>query len=125
MANFYGQKSIANIQKPWIIVGQQSKRYSRIDEPLYELYNGTLWEHYEFKSIQKSKELGKTQGDEMKWLPRVLRNFYKRRGNFEKITLFAMTEAEMSYNELPKDLARVANVSKLILDTYEVRFDSI
>ena len=63
-------------------------------------------------------------GKELKWLlPKVSRNLYERRGNFENITLLAMTEAELSYNELPKDLASIANISKIIPNTFEVKFD--
>ena len=101
--------------------GNQSQKYSRIDEPLYELENGALWEHFEFKSIRKSRELAKLYGNELKWAPNVPKNFFERRGNFENITLLAMTEAELSYNELPKDLKEVANVSELIPNTYEVK----
>ena len=118
---FYGQKANRNIQNPWIIVGNQSQKYSRIDEPLYELENGALWEHFEFKSMRKSRELAKLYGNELKWAPNVPKNFFERRGNFENITLLAMTEAELSYNELPKDLKEVANVSELIPNTYEVK----
>ena len=65
-------------------------------------------------------------GKELKWLlPKVSRNLYDRRGNFENITLLAMTEAELSYNELPNDLASIANISKIIPNTFEVRFDTI
>ena len=118
--NFYGQKANRNIQNPWIIVGKQSQKYSRIDEPLYELENGVLWEHFEFKSIRKSRELAKLYGNELKWAPNVPKKFFERRGNFENLTLLAMTEAELSYNELPKELKEVANVSELIPNTYEV-----
>ena len=121
MSNLYGRKFSKNFQKPWIIVGQRSGKFSRIDEPLYELENGTVWENYEFKTIRKSRELAKIQGKEVKWLPRVVKKFYKRRGNFDNITLLAMTDTELSYNELPKNFAKDIDVSKDIPDTYEVR----
>ena len=41
-----------NLHKPWVIVGKQIERYSQINQPLYFLENGTLYEQYEFKSMK-------------------------------------------------------------------------
>ena len=41
-----------NLHKPWVIVGQQIERYSQINQPLYFLENGTLYEQFEFKSMK-------------------------------------------------------------------------
>ena len=87
--------------------------------------NETLWEHFEFKTIKRSVKLATFNGKEMKWLSDVSTNLYERRGDFENITLLAMTEAELAYIELPKNLASIANISKVIPDTYEVRLNSI
>ena len=102
-------------------MGKQTQKYSRIDEPLYELDNGTLWEHYKFKSIQKSTKLATLQGNYLKWLENIPKNLYERRGNLENITLFAMTEYETSYNILPSNLKEVANVSEEVSNSYEVK----
>ena len=47
----YGLKDHAMIQKPWLIVGKTIKKYSRIDEELFVLENGTLLEYFELKSM--------------------------------------------------------------------------
>ena len=41
-----------NLHKPWVIVGKQNGRYSQINQPLYFLENGTLYEQFEFKSMK-------------------------------------------------------------------------
>ena len=41
-----------NLHKPWVIVGKQKERYSQINQPLYFLDNGTLYEQFEFKSMK-------------------------------------------------------------------------
>ena len=41
-----------NLHKPWVIVGKQIERYSQINQPLYFLENGTLYEQFEFKSMK-------------------------------------------------------------------------
>ena len=41
-----------NLHKPWVIVGKQIERYSQINQPLYFLENGTLYEKFEFKSLK-------------------------------------------------------------------------
>ena len=41
-----------NLHKPWVIVGKHIERYSQINQPLYFLENGTLYEQYEFKSMK-------------------------------------------------------------------------
>ena len=48
------------------------------------------------------------------------KNFYKRRGNFENIVLIAMTGEDMSFNELPNNWKSVANISKIVPNSYEV-----
>ena len=120
---FYGQTGYANIQKTWIVVvvDKNLSKYSRIDEPLYLLRNGTLFEHYEFKSIRKMSPLGNITNNIFKWNENIQKNFYDRRGNFENITLITVTEAYSMYNQLPKNLENIANVSKIVPNTYEVR----
>ena len=41
-----------NLHKPWVIVGKQIEKYSQINEPLYFLENGTLYEQFEFKNMK-------------------------------------------------------------------------
>ena len=118
--NFYNKRPQRLIQKPWIIISDQSKIFSRIDEPLYHLNKGTLWEHYKFKSISKSVVIGKISGNQFKFISNTTTNIYERRGNFENITLTAMTEAYQSYVELPRPLEKIANVSDTIPNSYEV-----
>ena len=48
--NFY--ELPMNIYKPWVIIGKQIKRHSQINQPLYFLENGTLYEKFEFKSLK-------------------------------------------------------------------------
>ena len=64
--------------------------------------------------------MGRISGNEFKLVADMTKNFYERRGNFENITLMAMTEAEVSYIELPKDLEKIATVSETIPNSYEV-----
>ena len=117
----YGQNDLANIRKPWIIVDKKVIKYSRIDEPLYSLDNGTLWEHYELKSMRKSNALASFHGNEIMWNSNLPKNFLERRGNFENITLLGMTETELTFNQLPNDLQNVANISEKMPNAYDVR----
>ena len=41
-----------NLYKPWVIIGKKIKRHSQINQPLYFLENGTLYEKFEFKSLK-------------------------------------------------------------------------
>ena len=48
--NFY--ELPMNLYKPWVIIGKKIKRHSQINQPLYFLENGTLYEKFEFKSLK-------------------------------------------------------------------------
>ena len=48
--NFY--ELPMNLYKPWVIIGKQIKSHSQINQPLYFLENGTLYEKFEFKSLK-------------------------------------------------------------------------
>ena len=41
-----------NLHKPWVIVGKEIERYSQINQPLYFLENGTVYEKFEFKTMK-------------------------------------------------------------------------
>ena len=41
-----------NLHKPWIVFGTQIEKYSQINQPLYFLDNGTLYEQLQFKSLK-------------------------------------------------------------------------
>jgi hypothetical protein len=41
-----------NLHKPWVIVGKEIERYSQINQPLYFLENGTVYEQFECKSMK-------------------------------------------------------------------------
>ena len=41
-----------NLHKPWIVFGTQIEKYSQINQPLYFLDNGTLYEQFQFKSFK-------------------------------------------------------------------------
>ena len=41
-----------NLHKPWIVFGTQIEKYSQINQPLYFLDNGTLYEQFKFKSLK-------------------------------------------------------------------------
>ena len=103
-----------------MIVGKTKIKYSRIDEPLYFLDNGILSERYELKSIRKSNVLATIDSNELKWNSNKARNFFERRGNFENITLFAVTDAYALYNQLPENFKDIAPISNVIHNTYEV-----
>ena len=119
IARFYGLKDHA-IQKPWIIVGKPIKKYSRIDEKLFVLENGTLSEYFELKSIRKNNVLGGFIHNEFKWNSYMPRSLFERRGNFDNITLVAVTDAWATINILPNNFEKVAPVSKIVPNTYEV-----
>ena len=118
---FYDQIRSAHIQKPWIIIGKQPENYFPINVPLYFLKNEMLWEHYELKSMKFHNSLGRLDGEQFIWNQNVAQNFFERRGNFNNITLFGMTDTELTYTQLPKDLEKTENQSKIISETYEVK----
>ena len=119
---FFGQNTFANVQKPWILVVKELEKYSRIDELIFFLENKTLWEQYEFKSIKKANILANQQDDgEFKWNQKYSKNFLERRGNFENVKLITMTESWLALTQLPGNLDEIANISKEVPDSYEVR----
>ena len=120
-SKFYDQITSARSQKPWIIIDKKQEKYSPIDVPLYFLENEMLWEHYRLKSMRKRKYLGRLSGEQFIWNQNISQNFFERRGNFNNITLFGMTDTELTYNQLPKDLEKTENSSKIISETYEVK----
>ena len=121
-SQFFGQNSYSNIQKPWILVVKELEKYSRIDEPIFFLKNKTLWENYEFKSMKKTNVLATQQDNgEFKWMEKYSKNFLERRGNFENINLVSMTDSYMAFTQLPRNLDEIANISKKVLDSFEVR----
>ena len=121
-SQFFGQNTYANIQKPWIFVVKELEKYSRIDEPVFFLKNKTLWENHEFKSMKKTNILANQQNDgEFKWNEKYSKNFLERRGNFESINLISMTDSYMAFTQLPRNLDEIANISKKVPDSYEVR----
>ena len=119
--SFNQTKFASNILKPWIIAGDVERKYAPIDKPLYTLINGALWEHFELKTMQKTNRLGRLYGKEFKWKENMPQNFYERRGNFENVTLIAMTTKEMSYVTLLKDWKSPVNKSQVVSDSYEVK----
>ena len=72
---------------------------------------------------RKSNVLATIDNNELKWNSNKARNFFERRGNFENITLFAVTDAYSGgsmYNQFPKNLKEIAPNSDLVPNTYEV-----
>ena len=121
-AQFFDQNTHANIKKPWILVGKKLEKYSQIDQLIFFLENKTLWERYEFKSMKKANILAIQQDDgEFKWNQKYSENFLERRGNFENTKLIAMTESWLALTQLPRNLDEIANISKKVPDSYEVR----
>ena len=121
-AKFFGQNTFTNVQKPWILVVKELEKYSRIDEPIFFLENKTLWEYYGFKSMKKANILANLQDDgEFKWNQKYSKNFLERRGNFENIKLITMTDSYLAFTQLPRNLDEIANISKEVPDSYEVR----
>ena len=118
---FQDQITSAHINKPWIIVDNQPKKYTPIDVPLYFLENEMLWEHYELKSMRFHNSLGRLDGEQFIWNRNISPNFFERRGNFNNITLFGMTDATITFNQLPTDLEKTESPSKEISETYEVK----
>ena len=111
---------MSKIERPWIIDGEVKQIYSRIDKPLYTLTNGTLFEHFELMTIQRSNTLGIIVENNFIWNENISNDFYERRGNFENLTLIAMTDEEKSYNQLPKNWKSLANVSNILPKSFEV-----
>ena len=104
------------------MVVNELEKYSRIDEPIFFLENKTLLEHYGFKSLKKVNILANQQDDgEFKWNQKYSKIFLERRGNFENIKLITMTDISTSSTQLPRNLDEIANISKEVPDSYEVR----
>ena len=92
--------------------------YSRIDEPLYVLDNGTLYENYEIKFIKVSNILSRKFGNNYRWAEDMNKDFFQRRGNFHGITLFDMVDSWIANNNFPSE--KLNNLSDVIPNTYEV-----
>ena len=80
-----------------------------------------LWEHYELKSLRLHNSLGRLDAEQFIWNQNIYPNFFERRGNFNDITLFGITDAETTFNQLPKDLEKTEKPSKEVSETYEVK----
>ena len=117
ISDFHHKNIRQKLQKPWIIIGQQIHKYSQIDEPLYFLKNGLLFEHYEFKSLRKTNLLGEVNNNEFIWNENIKTNLFERRGNFENLTLIAVTEHDRTFTDFPPNMA---NVSGIVPKTVEV-----
>ena len=120
-SKFQDQITSGHINKPWIIINNQRRKYFPIDVPLYFLENKMLWEHYELKYMRKSNYLGRFNGKTFTWNQNISQHFFERRGNFNNITLFGMTESELTFNQLPTDLKEIEKPSKEMSDSYEVK----
>ena len=119
--SFFGEKKINKISKPWIIIGRQLNEYSRIDEPVYVLDdNNVLWEQYGFKSLKKRNELGRVNGNVFQWNEDMPVNIWDRRGNFDNLTLIAVTESGLTCNFLPNNLEKSEDVSNIVSNSFEV-----
>ena len=119
--SFFWEKKNTKISKPWIITGRQLNEYSRIDEPVYVLDdNNVLWEQYKFKSLKKSNELGRVNGNVFQWNEDMPVNTWDRRGNFDNLTLIAVTESGLTCNFLPNDLEKSEDISNIVSNSFEV-----
>ena len=108
------------MRRPWIIVSDSFNSYSQINEPFYVLNNGSIWEQYEFKSLKKIEYLASIKKEEFQWNKNVTRSFFERRGNFENQTLIGITEAFGTSNIFPEEWKKLANLSNIVPNTYEV-----
>ena len=108
------------MRRPWIIVSDSFNSYSQINEPFYVLNNGSIWEQYEFKSLKKIEYLATIKKEEFQWNKNVTRSFFERRGNFENQTLIGITEAFGTTNIFPKEWKKLAKLSNIVPNTYEV-----
>ena len=119
--SFFWEKKNTKISKPWIITGRQVNEFSRIDEPVYVLdYNNVLWEQYEFKSLKKSNELGRVNGNVFQWNEDMPVNIWDRRGNFDNLMLIAVTESGLTCNFLPNNLEKSDDISNIVPNSFEV-----
>ena len=117
ISDFHHKNICQKLQKPWVIIGQQIHKYSQIDEPLYYLKNGLLFEHYEFKSLRRTNVLGQFNNNEFVWNENIKTNLFERRGNFENLTLIGVTEHDRTFTDFPPNLV---NVSTIVPKTVEV-----
>ena len=107
--------------KPWLFYFLNHfdyTKYSTIDSQVYFMTNNSIWENYEFQSLRKRTLLIKISENKFSWKSEVKQNFFDRRGNFENITLFAMTASDMSNNIYPREMP--GNLSSAIENAYEV-----
>ena len=117
ISDFHRENRCQKLQKPWIFISEQIHKYSQIDESLYFLKNGLLFEHYEFKSLRKTNVLGKINDNEFIWNKNTKTHLFERRGNFENLTLIAVTEHDRTFTDFPPNMA---NVSGIVPKTVEV-----
>ena len=117
ISDFHHKNRHQKLQKPWIFISEQIHKYSQIDEPLYFLKNGTLFEHFELKSLRKTNVLGEVNNNEFIWNENIKTNLFERRGNFENLTLIAVTEHDRTFTDFPPN---IANVSGIVPKTVEV-----
>lgn len=122
--HFFGRNRNSRISKPWVFVGNPTSNYCGIDEPIYYMNNGSLFEQYKFKSLKKRNELGRVNGKSFQWNKGVPKNIWERRGNFEDLTIIAMTDTYGDCNFFPNDSENFTmnsmNTSNIVPDTFEV-----
>ena len=116
--NLYEVSSL--LKKPWIIVGEVKDTYSRIDKPLYVLENETLWEQFQFKHLKRKNELAEINGNKILWNSDHTKSFLDRRGDFGNVSLIGMTETWKYLLELPDEWEKIAKVSSIVENTFEV-----
>ena len=104
-----------------LLSGKPKQTHSRIDEQVYFLDGESLWEHFYFRSIKSSNRLATLNKNEFQWNPNHSRDFFERRGNFQGITLFGITELWTTYNYMTNLYKQEEHVSQTVPNTHEVR----
>ena len=114
-------KSYSLTCKTILLSGKPQQAHSRIDEQVYFLDEGSLWEYFHFRSIKSSNRLATLNKIEFQWNPNQSRDFFERRGNFQGITLFGITELWTTYNYLTNLFKQEEHVSQTVPNTHEVK----
>ena len=111
-----------NARYPIILHSTSGTTFTELQEPIYFVSGDEIYEKYKYKNLEVERTIASFD-KELKWKEGIDKNLFTRRGNFQNVTLFAMTGNEMNFVIYPKDLkTKMKNKSSEVPNSYEVAF---
>ena len=117
-----------NPHKSWLIVldedtFQHFNIFTDIHQRTYFILKDRIIELYKFRNLHVREIIGYFNSTTLEWNPEVKRNIYDRRGNFQSMTLNAVT-LPFAYKQIISKNCLNNNGSVHVPESYEVHYHS-